>query len=386
MLRVLALAAEVGLLTLVGYNLLIALAGWPNRLPAPPGAGRRRMRVVIPAHNEGHILGNLLDDLAVQDYPADLITVWVIADRCTDRTVDIAAVRAQVDVRTEGPEGKGEAIAWHLGRHPPEPEEALVVLDADNRVPDVLLTRFAAELEAGGRVLQAYLDVANPDGSMLATAGALSYWASNRMVQLARCNLGWTADLGGTGMCLTGAALQEAGGFQGSITEDQDLTARLLLAGIPVVWLHDVHIRDEKPDSLGVALHQRARWAGGKQRVGRRSAPALLRTALSTRSMAPADLALRLVQPSRSFVALLTAVLTVVAATYPSRYLLAWWVWAAAAAWQLLAPFPFLVRDRVPGRYLWRYPLMTVFGILWLPARILGRFSKRWYHTPHAGE
>ena len=385
MIRVLALAAEVALLMLVAYNLIVALAGWPNRRPAPVGASLRKMRVVIPAHNEGNVLGNLLDDLAVQDFAGD-IAVWVVADRCTDRTVEIAAARGRVDVRTEGPEGKGEALAWHLARHPLASEEALVVLDADNRVPVELLTRFSAELDGGGRALQAYLDVSNPDRSLLATAAALSYWASNRMVQLARCNLGWTADLGGTGMCLTSSALEEAGGFQPSITEDQDLTARLLLAGIPVVWLHDVRIRDEKPVSLRVALRQRARWAEGKQRVGRRLVPALLRRAITIRSMAPADLALRLVQPGRSFVALLTALLAIVAAVYPSRNLLPWWVWAAAAAWQLLAPFPFLVRDGVPGRYLWRYPVMTVFGILWLPARILGSFTKRWYHTPHAGE
>ena len=49
-------------------------------------------------------------------------------------------------------------------------------------------------LDAGHEVVQCYLDVENPDGSVLATASAMTYWAGNRMVQLARDNLGWSAE------------------------------------------------------------------------------------------------------------------------------------------------------------------------------------------------
>ena len=285
MLRVIALTAEVLVLALIGYNLVVALWGWRYPVPAPRAAGRWPLRVVIPAHNEAAVIGRLLDDLEEQTH--ENYSVWVIADRCSDRTVDLVSGRAAVDERRDGPDGKGAALAWHLDRHPLEPGEALVVLDADNRIPTELLARFAGELEAGGSVLQAYLDVSNPDASALTTAAALSYWASNRMVQLARRNLGWSADLGGTGMCLTGEALTAVGGFGTSPTEDQELVARLVLAGYRVEWLHDVRIRDEKPASLGVAVRQRTRWAGGKQIVARRYGPALVRLAIKDRSFGP---------------------------------------------------------------------------------------------------
>lgn len=384
MLRVIALTAEVVLLALIGYNLVVALWGWRSPVPAPRAAGRWPLRVVIPAHNEEAVIGRLLDDLEEQTH--EEYSVWVIADRCTDRTIDLVAGRAAFDERREGPDGKGAALAWHLDRHPLEAGEALVVLDADNRIPAELLARFAGELEAGGSVLQAYLDVSNPDASALTTAAALSYWASNRMVQLARRNLGWSADLGGTGMCLTGEALTAVGSFGTSSTEDQELVARLVLAGYRVEWLHDVRIRDEKPASLGVAIRQRTRWAGGKQKVARRYGPALVRLSIKDRSFGPFDLAVRLTQPGRTFLALLTGGLAIVAGLFPSDYLLAWWLWAGVAGVQVLAPLPFLARDRVSGRYLWRYPLLTVFGLMWIPVRILSRFRRGWYHTPHDGE
>jgi hypothetical protein len=249
------------------------------------------------------------------------------------------------------------------------------VIDADNRAPAGLLDRFSAELNAGHHVLQAYLDVSNPDASPVATASALSYWASNRMVQLARTNLGWPADLGGTGMCLTGEALSKAGGFGDSLVEDQELGVRCFISGFPVRWLHDVRIADEKPPTAAIAIRQRSRWVAGRRQVATRWLGELIRS----RGRGRFDFALRLVQPSRMGVALLSAGLAVASAL--GLPLLPWTVWAGVALVQFLAPIAFLARDGIPGRYLRRYPLLVLLPILKVSARF--RRNEGWYHTPH---
>lgn len=381
MLRMVALIPQVLLVALIAYNLLVALPGWRSPAMATSGDRRRRFRIVIPAHDEEAVIGKVLSDLGEQDYPLDSVDSWVLADRCTDRTVEVVGTRASVAERSDGPDGKGAALTWYLRNHPLGQDETLVVIDADNRLPANLLARMADEFDGGAEAVQAYLDVANPDGSLLATASAISYWASNRMVQLARHNLGWPADLGGTGMAVTAVALEAAGGFGDSLTEDQDLGIRLFLAGHPVRWMHDVRVADEKPSSLTVAVRQRARWASGKTGVRRR----LLVDLLRTRSLAGWDLALRLAQPSRTFVALLSAILAVVTVLLSTDYLLSWQLWSSAALVQLAAPLPFLMRDGTPARYLWRYPLLVVFGFIYLPVRVLGRLTGGWYHTPHEG-
>jgi cellulose synthase/poly-beta-1,6-N-acetylglucosamine synthase-like glycosyltransferase len=385
MLRVLAQALQAGLLGLVAYNALTSLWGWRVPPPASPGARRRHFRVVVPAHDEEAVIGHLLADLAAQDYDPGLVSKWVIADRCRDRTAEVARRWAQVAERHEGPEGKGAALGWYLERHPLQPEEALMVIDADNRVPAGFLARMSDELDAGHQVLQAYLDVANPDESWVATASALSYWASNRMVQLARRNLGWSSDLGGTGMCLTPQAVAAAGGFGGSLAEDQELTARLVVQGIPAVWLHDLRIGDEKPTRPGVAVRQRARWKVGWRRVARRYLIPLLRAGVRRRSPSALDLAVRVVQPSRTWMALSSAFLAMLAPAF-AGWLLPWPVWAGATLLQVVLPLPFLAREGVPARYLVRYPLLAVLAVLWLPVRVLSARAKAgWYHTPHGG-
>lgn len=370
-------ALEALILGLVAYNLVVALFGWGDPPPHRPGTRRRRFRVVVPAHNEEAVLRRLLEDLKGQVYPGGL-EVWVLADRCTDRTAGIARESgARVAERTEGPDGKGAALSWYLDTHPLDDNEALVVLDADNRVPTDLLGRFADELEVGHGALQAYLDVANPDASPVATASALSYWASNRMVQLARRRLGWPADLGGTGMCVDAAALMASGGFGTGLAEDQELGVRLFLAGYPVVWLHDVRIRDEKPSSAAVVVRQRSRWAQGRRSVSR----SYLWKLLKQGRPAAIDLALRLIQPSRMGVALASAGLAVASAL--GVPLLAWPLWAGVAAVQVLAPLPFLVKEGVEARYLVRYPVLVFLPLLKIPARL--RRERSWYHTPHGG-
>jgi cellulose synthase/poly-beta-1,6-N-acetylglucosamine synthase-like glycosyltransferase len=378
MLRAAVRIGEIILLALAGYNLLTALFGWRDPSPASIGERRRRFRVVIPAHNEEQVVAAVCGDLGGMDYPSELVETWVVADRCTDQTGEIASENgARVAVRSEGQEGKGAALGWYLEQHPLNDDEALVVLDADNRVPSNMLARFADELDAGHQVLQAYLDAANPDQSGLATASALSYWASNRMVQLARHNMGWSADLGGTGMCFTAAALAAAGGFGTELVEDQALGARLLLSGHRVVWLHDVKVADEKPAGPSVAIRQRGRWAAGRRAVARRYFWPLVRAGKPVSW----DMALRLVQPSRMGVASLSALLALCSAL--GVPLLPWPVWPAAAAVQFLAPLAFLARERVPGRYLLAYPLLILLPLSKIPSRLMRQ--RGWYHTPHEG-
>lgn len=380
MIRAVFLIAQSLLLCLAGYNAVTALWGWRNRVPATRGARQRRLRVVIPAHDEEAVIGRVLADLAASDYPLEQVSLWVLADRCTDATIDVAsAAGAQVADRRDGTSGKGAALAWYLGQRPLDPDESLVVFDADNRLGPDVLGKIADELDAGHDAVQCYLDVANPDDSLLAEASALSYWAGNRMVQLARSNLGWSADLGGTGMAFSGDLVEEVGGFGDALTEDHDFGVRVVLAGRRVEWLHDVRIHDEKPTSLGVTVRQRARWMSGRRTAGRTHFANLLRAG----NLAALDQALRLVQPGRMFVALVSGILTAASALTGSSFLLPWPVWGTATVIQVLEPIPFLARDGVPARRLFRYPLLVVLAALWLPVRILSRRVDDWYHTPH---
>jgi low temperature requirement protein LtrA len=119
----------------------------------------------------------------------------------------------------------------------------------------------------------------------------------------------------------------------------------------------------------------------GKREAARRYLPALLRRF----TPATLDQALRLVQPGRSFIALVSVLMTVLAALADSDWLLPWQVWAIATAVQVLEPIPFLARDGVSAGQLARYPLLVIMAALWIPVRLASSLVKGWYHTPHTG-
>ncbi len=385
MLTGLVRTGEMVVLFLVAYTLVTSLPGWRTPPPPPPGGRGRRLVVVIPAHDEERVIAGIVSDLRSQDYPAENLETWVLADHCSDRTAEVAArLGVRVRERDGGVTGKGALLGWFLEHRPLARGETLVVFDADNRIPSSTLSQISDVLDAGHRVVQCYLDVSNPDSSSPALASALSYWAGNRMVQLSRSNLGWSADLGGTGMALEQSALAEVGAFGDSNTEDNELAIRLALAGIPVHWAHHVKILDEKPVSTGVTVRQRARWKAGRREVRSRYLKRLLKAFLRRRSMALFDQIMRLLNPGRSLVALTCGLITVGAVMAPARFL-PWQLWAAVTLAQVLAPIPFLIRDRIPARYLIRFPILVLLPILAVPIGIVSRRRRGWYHTPHVG-
>lgn len=67
-------------------------------VPAPEG-GWPSLCIVVPAHNEEDVIGELIDSLCAQDYP-DLHVVLAL-DRCTDATETLARARIDGDDRFE---------------------------------------------------------------------------------------------------------------------------------------------------------------------------------------------------------------------------------------------------------------------------------------------
>src|SRR5688500_9580428 len=119
MLRGLLWSAQFLLAALIAYNLAVSSAGWRDPIPAVPGSRARRFRIAIPAHNEEAVIGAVVADLKQLAYRPDLVTITVLADRCTDQTAAKArAAGADVLERAEGPDGKGALLRWSLEARP----------------------------------------------------------------------------------------------------------------------------------------------------------------------------------------------------------------------------------------------------------------------------
>ena len=104
----------------------------------PPAGHSHTMAVLICAHNEGRVVGKLLESLVQQDYPHSSYHIFLCADHCTDDTAAIGEAFPNITVwkRDEGPRtGKGAVLSWGLQKirqEWPESFEYAVIFDADN--------------------------------------------------------------------------------------------------------------------------------------------------------------------------------------------------------------------------------------------------------------
>ena len=61
-----------------------------------PAKKKHKYGVVIAARNEENVIGNLLDSIKKQNYPKELITTFVVADNCTDKTAQVAREKGAI--------------------------------------------------------------------------------------------------------------------------------------------------------------------------------------------------------------------------------------------------------------------------------------------------
>ncbi|MBE2220082.1 MAG: glycosyltransferase family 2 protein [Anaerolineae bacterium] len=275
---------ELVLLFFVGYLLLLTVVAWwtSRKIDVALAEPAHRFLVLIPAHNEERLLPDLLKNLNQLDYPADLFSVHVVADNCTDETAVItqqygAIPHERFDALRPG---KGFALQWFLQTcsEDIEAHDAVVMLDADTIVSTNFLKAMSTRLGKGETVIQAYYAVRNPEktwgiGLRYAALAVLHY-----LRPLGRTRLGGSAGLKGNGMVFASEILKQYE-WSDSITEDIEFHMALILGGERVAFAPEATIWAEMPETLAGAATQNVRWERGRLQMMRLYVPQLLKAA-----------------------------------------------------------------------------------------------------------
>ena len=239
---------------------------------SPSPAAWPAVDLVVAARDEEAVIGRLVERLADLEYPAEQLRLWVIDDGSEDRTPDVLEAyqrrypQLQVLRRSrDAGGGKSGALNALL---PQLQGRWLLVLDADAQFQPDGLQRLVAFAEAGGwAAVQLRKAVVNADQNWLTRAQAMEM-ALDAVIQQGRLHSGGVVELRGNGQLLQRQAVLACDGFnEATVTDDLDLSFRLLVQGQPVGLLWDPPIQEEAVTSLMGLWRQRQRWAeGGLQR------------------------------------------------------------------------------------------------------------------------
>ena len=121
--------------------------------------------IVIPARNEQAVIGNLIDSIKKQDYPQELITIFVVADNCTDDTAKVAREKGAICYEHNNPNErtKGFGLRYLFDRikedYGIEAFEGYFIFDSDNLLKGDYISRMNDSFDAGEKIIEGVGDI-----------------------------------------------------------------------------------------------------------------------------------------------------------------------------------------------------------------------------------
>jgi cellulose synthase/poly-beta-1,6-N-acetylglucosamine synthase-like glycosyltransferase len=256
--------------TLVVFPFLIFLAwSWAGRPAAGAAFPQRwpRVSILIPAYNEQEIILDAVHGALNQDYPD--FEVIVIDDGSTDMTAHLATTTVARLIRHERNRGKAAALnSGVAAAH----GEVIVTCDADGYLDPRALRHLVAPLvdpRVGGVAGQVRLF--HPRGT-LRRFQVLEYDYGQGLLKLAQfASAGTVLVAPGPVSAYRADVLHAVGGVPGdTLTEDFDLTLRVIGHGLRIAYAPRAVAYTEAPRTDAELRRQRLRWGRGGLQVLRK--------------------------------------------------------------------------------------------------------------------
>ena len=229
--------------------------------------------ILIAAKNEETVIGNLIDSLKNQQYPKDMIEIFVVADNCTDNTAEVTLAHgAKVFERFDRVcRGKGYALNYLLKmikQYSDKKFDAYIVFDADNVVDSHFVREMNKSLSDGYEIATCYRNSKNYGDNWISAGYALWFLRESQYLNFARYNIGSSCSVSGTGFMFSDKILKRCGGWNFfCLTEDIEFTICNIVNGEKIGYCKNAVLYDEQPTKFSQSWKQRKRWVKGYLQV-----------------------------------------------------------------------------------------------------------------------
>ena len=266
------------------YQLLYLFLPLFRKAPKNGSAKLCRYGILIAARNEEKVLPHLLSSIRDQDYPAELVRVFVVADNCTDGTARVAAEGGALVFPRHNTQqvGKGYALHYLLDQIGLtcgwEEFDAFLVFDADNVLCPDYITQINKVCAAGYDVFCGYRNSKNLGASWVSAGHGLWFLHDSCHLNASRMVLGIPCTVTGTGFGFSASLLRRYGGWNFfTLTEDIEFSFRCIADGVKMGYCRDAMLYDEQPQTFRQSWRQRTRWVQGGVQASIRCGKGLLK-------------------------------------------------------------------------------------------------------------
>lgn len=238
----------------------------------PKAKKQHRYAFFIAAHNEELVIGNLVRSILSQDYPRELMDVFVVCDACTDDTHARAEEAGAIvwDRNDLARKGKSWAMDYGFDRILNEygdKYEAFIVMDADNLVSRDYLSIMNQAFDAGYLVCTSYRNSKNFDSSWISSAYALWFMREAKFLNNARMMVGTSCAISGSGWMVSERIVKGMHGWDfHTLTEDIQFSTFCCANNVQIGYA-PAEFFDEQPVTFKASWTQRMRWTKGFYQV-----------------------------------------------------------------------------------------------------------------------
>lgn len=231
-------------------------------------AKANKFAVLICARNEEEVICELIKSIKKQTYDKKLITVFVMADNCTDGTAKCAHKAGAVVYERFDKElvGKGYALNMllqNISRDYPEGFDGYFVFDADNLLSEDYIEKMNLVFSNGYDIVTSYRNSKNYGENWISAGYALWFLRESKYLNEARMLAGTSCAVSGTGFMFSRKVLEEQGFWPFHLlTEDIEFSVHHIIEGYKIGFA-DAVLYDEQPTTFAQSWHQRMRWACG---------------------------------------------------------------------------------------------------------------------------
>lgn len=234
-----------------------------------------RFAVIVSARNEEGVIGELLESLNRQNYPKELLDLYVVADNCTDDTAG-AARRAGAFVYERFDQvhkGKGYAMDYLFRRLKEEGKDCYdgyFVFDADNLVDANFVAEMNRTFDQGYDAVTCYRNSKNFAANWISAGYSIWFLREARFLNFPRTLLGTNCHVSGTGFLVSARVIEDNGGWPFHLlTEDIQFSVDCAIQGKRIGYCDKAVVYDEQPTTFRQSWDQRLRWSKGFYQVDR---------------------------------------------------------------------------------------------------------------------
>lgn len=201
------------------YQFIFFIIGYVrNEVKIPKAKKQHTYAFFIAAHNEEAVIANLVQSIKAQDYPSELIDIFVVADACTDETAARAREAGAIVYERNDLARKGKSWVMDYGfdrilNEYPGKHEAFIIFDADNLLAPDYVTIMNDAFDQGYLALTSYRNSKNFGSSWISAAYSIWFLREARFLNNARMLCGTSCAVSGSGYLVSSKIVEAMHGW-----------------------------------------------------------------------------------------------------------------------------------------------------------------------------